>query len=350
MKTHVTRLLLVVLSILMMCSTVALPAMADSASVMEYESNVQANGNDIFYGPYGRAQTFTPGETHTVTTVSLPLIKTGNPAGNVEVSIKATDSAGRPAGNDLAAGSMAASSVTSSWSPAQWYAIDLGEGCLVEAGKTYAMVWRAPRATSSSAMYYWVNLGGSYSGGQLMGGDGGSGWITLGSWDGAFRESGYAQVNPAPTPTPTPTPAPTPAPITEDINIGDAYALFLQGVTFIDIRSPEELADGGSSGEAARGYIPGMINIDFSAPDFEEQLDQLDKDAVYVEYCRTGNRTTQAKPVFEALGFREVYNMLGGMVEWKAAGYPVEYLPAPAPVPSPTPTPAPAPTPPPGGG
>ena len=51
--------------------------------------------------------------------------------------------------------------------------------------------------------------------------------------------------------------------------------------------------------------------------------DLLDKDKTYLIYCRTANRTSQAIKMMSELEFAEVYNMLGGIVQWQAGGFPV---------------------------
>jgi phage shock protein E len=85
-------------------------------------------------------------------------------------------------------------------------------------------------------------------------------------------------------------------------------------VVVLDIRTPEEYA---------AGIIEGAVNIDFYAADFATQLDTLDKDAHYVVYCRSGNRSGQAMSTFGGLGFAEVTEVDGGIVDWYAAGLPV---------------------------
>ncbi len=82
----------------------------------------------------------------------------------------------------------------------------------------------------------------------------------------------------------------------------------------LDIRTPQEFQ---------MGHLPGAINIDFYAPDFEEQLDRLDKTKTYLVYCRTGNRSSQALPILRKLGFQEVYELSGGIVAWVQANLPV---------------------------
>jgi phage shock protein E len=85
-------------------------------------------------------------------------------------------------------------------------------------------------------------------------------------------------------------------------------------VVVLDIRTPEEYAD---------GIIEGAVNIDFYDTDFASQLDTLDKDTHYVVYCRSGNRSGQAMGAFADLGFAEVTEVDGGIVDWYAAGLPV---------------------------
>jgi rhodanese-related sulfurtransferase len=82
----------------------------------------------------------------------------------------------------------------------------------------------------------------------------------------------------------------------------------------LDIRTPEEFD---------QGIIEGAVNIDFYASDFAEQLDTLDKDAHYVVYCRSGNRSAQARNTFEDLGFTNVTEIEGGIANWYNSGLPV---------------------------
>jgi rhodanese-related sulfurtransferase len=86
------------------------------------------------------------------------------------------------------------------------------------------------------------------------------------------------------------------------------------GVVVLDIRTPEEYA---------QGAIDGAVNIDFYASDFASQLDQLDKSTPYVVYCRSGNRSGQAMDTFADLGFTDVTEIEGGLVNWYDAGFPV---------------------------
>ena len=71
------------------------------------------------------------------------------------------------------------------------------------------------------------------------------------------------------------------------------------------------------------GYIEGAINIDFYAETFEDELGILDKDKVYLTYCRTGGRSGPTLLIMEELGFLEVYHISGGLVAWLEEELPV---------------------------
>ena len=88
-----------------------------------------------------------------------------------------------------------------------------------------------------------------------------------------------------------------------------------EGLVVLDIRTPEEFA---------AGHLAGAINIDYYAADFEQQLGELDHDVPYVMYCNSGNRSSNALPVMDSIGFEEVYELDGGIQAWFGAGLPIE--------------------------
>ena len=76
-----------------------------------------------------------------------------------------------------------------------------------------------------------------------------------------------------------------------------------------------ELIDVRTPGEFSSGSIPGAKNLDLMAPDFQSQVQKLDKDKTYFLYCRSGNRSGSAASLFEKLGLKS-YNLVGGIGAW----------------------------------
>lgn len=83
----------------------------------------------------------------------------------------------------------------------------------------------------------------------------------------------------------------------------------------IDVRTPAEYAAGRL--EAVN------LHLDFYAPDFKDQLAKLDKNAAYLLYCRSGNRSGQALGLMKGMGFTDVRHIDGGISAWTSAGLPV---------------------------
>lgn len=79
----------------------------------------------------------------------------------------------------------------------------------------------------------------------------------------------------------------------------------------LDVRTTEEFAE---------GHLDGAIMVDFYAPDFADQLADLDPDVPYLLYCRSGNRSGQAADLMADLGFADVADIDGGIVAWADAG------------------------------
>jgi rhodanese-related sulfurtransferase len=110
----------------------------------------------------------------------------------------------------------------------------------------------------------------------------------------------------------------TPAQIIENISPQEAFDLIQENkdnpdFVILDVRTPEEFAE---------EHIENAINIDFNSENFRDELDKLDKDKTYLIYCRSGNRSGKALEIMKELDFREVYNMSGGIIEWKTEGLP----------------------------
>lgn len=94
--------------------------------------------------------------------------------------------------------------------------------------------------------------------------------------------------------------------LVKQINTDEASKLIgKQDTILIDCRTPEEYAS---------GHIPGSMLLPLD--ELEKNVGDLDKDKTYIVICRSGNRSTTFTDSLQSKGFKDVYNVLGGMNEW----------------------------------
>jgi len=82
-------------------------------------------------------------------------------------------------------------------------------------------------------------------------------------------------------------------------------------VQLIDVRTPEEYA---------QGHLKNAVNVDINSDDFESRIQKLDKTKPVLVYCLSGGRSGRAASKMEDMGFSTVYNMQGGIMQWRSAG------------------------------
>jgi len=80
----------------------------------------------------------------------------------------------------------------------------------------------------------------------------------------------------------------------------------------IDVRGPDEVAE---------GAIVGATVLDFNAGEFQAKIGDYDRNAAYLVYCRSGNRSGQAVAIMKELGFTDVIDA-GAYADLAAAGAP----------------------------
>jgi sulfur dioxygenase len=90
--------------------------------------------------------------------------------------------------------------------------------------------------------------------------------------------------------------------------ISPETVLGIQDVTLIDVRMPEEFV-----GEL--GHIEGAKLITLG-PELETFMKSANKEANIIFICRSGARSARASAAALELGFKNIYNMEGGMIEW----------------------------------
>ena len=72
------------------------------------------------------------------------------------------------------------------------------------------------------------------------------------------------------------------------------------------------------------GHIPGAVNLDFNAPDFQKKVAELDKSKTYLVHCAGGVRSGKACAIMDKTAFPNVVNLEPGFKAWEKAGKPVE--------------------------
>lgn len=86
-----------------------------------------------------------------------------------------------------------------------------------------------------------------------------------------------------------------------------AEKMKMPNTVVLDVRTPAE---------TAAGKIEGAIEMDVNAPDFAQQLSQLDKSKTYLVYCRSGRRSAVACNIMSGQGFTQLFNLEGGYLSW----------------------------------
>ncbi len=82
----------------------------------------------------------------------------------------------------------------------------------------------------------------------------------------------------------------------------------------IDVRTPQEFAG---------GRIQNAINIDWRGDNFNDEVSKLDKAEPVFVYCLSGGRSAAAAEAMRSMGFKKVYELMGGLMKWNAAGLPL---------------------------
>lgn len=76
----------------------------------------------------------------------------------------------------------------------------------------------------------------------------------------------------------------------------------------LDVRTEDEFNE---------GIIPNAVNIDInSGQQFVNAVEALDQNKNYFVYCRSGMRSAKACEIMNQLGFKNAYNLSGGMIGW----------------------------------
>jgi rhodanese-related sulfurtransferase len=105
----------------------------------------------------------------------------------------------------------------------------------------------------------------------------------------------------------------------ENVDVETARDLVTQDETVIvlDVRTPEEYAI---------GHIGGAINIDIGDAGFSEGVSKLERNKTYIVHCSANvenGRAAKSQKIMGSLGFKNLLNMVGGIVAWEQSGHPL---------------------------
>ena len=94
-----------------------------------------------------------------------------------------------------------------------------------------------------------------------------------------------------------------------------ALALHRQRERVVDVREPYEFDD-------ALGHVPGAELVPLR--EVGMSASHWDRSEPLVVVCRSGGRSGRAAELLGSMGFTQVMNLRGGMLDWAEDGLPVE--------------------------
>ena len=87
------------------------------------------------------------------------------------------------------------------------------------------------------------------------------------------------------------------------------------GAVVLDVRTPDEFG---------KGHLKNAVNFNWNDKSFSDQVSKMDKESPVFVYCLSGGRSASAAKSLRAKGFKQVYEMTGGIMKWRAAGLPLQ--------------------------
>ena len=101
-----------------------------------------------------------------------------------------------------------------------------------------------------------------------------------------------------------------------DMTVAEADSLYKanldnSGFIILDVRTADEYN---------AVHIPEAINLDQNGNKFEDELEKLDRNNLYLVYCGDEQRSIEALHSMERKGFISAYRITGGILAWIMAG------------------------------
>ena len=96
----------------------------------------------------------------------------------------------------------------------------------------------------------------------------------------------------------------------KSVNVNEAMGLLSKGgITPLDVRTPEEIAN---------GKINNALEANVTGSDFQTEISKLDTNKTYLVYCRSGVRSVKACNLMVEKGFHNLINLEGGYNAWSS--------------------------------
>lgn len=89
----------------------------------------------------------------------------------------------------------------------------------------------------------------------------------------------------------------------------------MDNVQLIDVRTADEYQS---------GHIKGAKNIVYMSDNWSDEVAKLDKDNPVYVYCAKGGRSARCAALLAEAGFKKIYDLKGGITQWKHEGKAVE--------------------------
>ncbi|MDQ3141447.1 MAG: rhodanese-like domain-containing protein [Bacteroidota bacterium] len=87
----------------------------------------------------------------------------------------------------------------------------------------------------------------------------------------------------------------------------------LPSALIIDVRTPAEFS---------KGHLKNSFNYNWNGSEFQNQISKLDKSKPVFVYCLSGGRSSSAANQMRSNGFKQVCELSGGIMDWRAANLP----------------------------
>ncbi|MEL0456941.1 rhodanese-like domain-containing protein [Flavobacteriaceae bacterium SZ-1-7] len=84
-----------------------------------------------------------------------------------------------------------------------------------------------------------------------------------------------------------------------------------EGIQLVDVRTQEEYQT---------SHLKNATNFDFYSKSFADSLKTLDRNKPVYVYCRSGGRSGKSVEQLKKLGFKEIYDLEGGILNWTDYG------------------------------